>query len=72
MPLGLFKGERTYLVEPREGVTHFAMTEAFSGPLRRRLHEGNSGHDRILQHLRGLPQSRGGGADTRVKGRCWI
>jgi uncharacterized protein YndB with AHSA1/START domain len=33
MPLGLFKGERTYLVEPREGVTHFSMTEAFSGLL---------------------------------------
>lgn len=33
MPLGLFKGERTYLVKPREGVTHFEMTEAFSGPL---------------------------------------
>lgn len=33
MPLGLFKGERTYLIEPREGVTHFEMTEAFSGPL---------------------------------------
>lgn len=33
MPLGLFKGERTYLIQPREGVTHFEMTEAFSGPL---------------------------------------
>jgi uncharacterized protein YndB with AHSA1/START domain len=33
MPLGLFKGQRTYLVQPREGVTHFEMTEAFSGPL---------------------------------------
>jgi uncharacterized protein YndB with AHSA1/START domain len=33
MALGLFKGERTYLVQPREGVTHFEMTEAFSGPL---------------------------------------
>jgi uncharacterized protein YndB with AHSA1/START domain len=33
MPLGLFKGERTYLVQPREGVTHFEMTEAFTGLL---------------------------------------
>ena len=33
MPLGLFKGERTYLVQPREGVTHFEMTEEFSGLL---------------------------------------
>ena len=33
MPLGLFKGERTYLVKPREGITHFEMTEAFSGLL---------------------------------------
>lgn len=33
MPLGLFTGERTYLVQPREGVTHFEMTEAFIGLL---------------------------------------
>ncbi len=33
MPLGLFTGERTYLVEPREGVTHFEMTEVYSGLL---------------------------------------
>jgi hypothetical protein len=33
MPLGLFKGERTYLVEPREGVTHFEMTEDYTGLL---------------------------------------
>jgi uncharacterized protein YndB with AHSA1/START domain len=33
MPLGLFKGERTYLVEPREGVTHFEMTEEYTGLL---------------------------------------
>ena len=33
MPLGLFTGERTYLVEPREGVTHFEMTEEYTGPL---------------------------------------
>ncbi len=33
MPLGLFKGERTYLIQPREGVTHFEMTEEFSGLL---------------------------------------
>jgi uncharacterized protein YndB with AHSA1/START domain len=33
MPLGLFKGERTFLVEPREGVTHFAMTEVYTGPM---------------------------------------
>ena len=33
MPLGLFTGERTYMVQPREGVTHFEMTETFTGPL---------------------------------------
>ena len=33
MPLGLFSGVRTYLVEPREGVTHFEMTEEYSGLL---------------------------------------
>ena len=33
MPLGLFTGERTYLVEPREGVTHFEMTEKYTGLL---------------------------------------
>jgi uncharacterized protein YndB with AHSA1/START domain len=33
MPLGLFKGERTYLVQPREGITHFEMTEEYTGLL---------------------------------------
>ena len=33
MPLGLFTGERTYVVEPREGVTHFEMTEEYTGLL---------------------------------------
>ena len=33
MPLGLFSGVRTYLVQPREGVTHFEMTEEYSGLL---------------------------------------
>ena len=33
MPLGLFRGERTYLVEPLEGVTHFEMTEEYTGLL---------------------------------------
>ena len=33
MPLGLFTGERTYLVQPRAGVTHFEMTEVFTGLL---------------------------------------
>ena len=33
MPLGLFTGERTYRVEPREGETHFEMTEAYTGLL---------------------------------------
>ena len=33
MPLGLFSGVRTYLVQPREGVTHFEMTEVYSGLL---------------------------------------
>ncbi len=33
MPLGLFKGERTYRVDPRDGVTHFEMTEEYTGLL---------------------------------------
>jgi uncharacterized protein YndB with AHSA1/START domain len=33
MPLGLFTGARTYLVQPREGATHFEMTEEYTGPL---------------------------------------
>lgn len=33
MPLGLFTGERTLLVQPREGVTHFEMTEEYTGLL---------------------------------------
>ncbi|MGI9597630.1 MAG: SRPBCC family protein [Acidimicrobiales bacterium] len=33
MPLGLFKGVRTYLLDERDGVTTFSMTEEFSGPL---------------------------------------
>lgn len=33
MPLGLFTGKRTYLVQPREGVTHFEMTEQYTGLL---------------------------------------
>ncbi len=33
MPLGLFRGVRTYTLTPREGRTEFAMEEVFSGPL---------------------------------------
>jgi hypothetical protein len=33
MPLGLFNGERTYLLAERDGVTDFSMTEAFTGPM---------------------------------------
>jgi hypothetical protein len=33
MPLGLFRGVRTYLLEERDGATEFSMTEVFSGPL---------------------------------------
>ncbi len=33
MPLGLFTGVRTYLLEERDGATEFSMTEEFSGPL---------------------------------------
>ena len=34
MPLGLFKGERTFTLKPNgSGGTHFSMTEAFSGPM---------------------------------------
>jgi len=31
MPLGLFKGERTFLLTPRDGGVEFSMTEVFSG-----------------------------------------
>ena len=33
MPLGLFSGVRMYKVEPRDGVTHFEMTEEYTGLL---------------------------------------
>lgn len=33
MPLGLFRGVRTYLLEERDGATEFSMTEVFSRPL---------------------------------------
>lgn len=33
MPLGLFSGVRTFRIEPREGVTHFEMTEVYTGLL---------------------------------------
>ena len=33
MPLGLFKGVRTYHLTPKDGGTDFTMTEEFSGPL---------------------------------------
>lgn len=33
MPLGLFKGERTYQLIDRHGSTEFSMTEEFTGPL---------------------------------------
>ena len=33
MPFGLFTGERTYLVQPREGATHFEMIEVYAGLL---------------------------------------
>jgi uncharacterized protein YndB with AHSA1/START domain len=33
MRLGLFKGERTYRLDERDGATEFSMTEAFSGLL---------------------------------------
>jgi hypothetical protein len=31
MPLGLFKGVRTYTLTPKDGGTEFAMSEVFSG-----------------------------------------
>ncbi|MDH3194154.1 MAG: SRPBCC domain-containing protein [Acidimicrobiia bacterium] len=33
MPFGLFKGERTYLVEPDGAGSVFSMTELYTGPL---------------------------------------
>ena len=33
MPLGLFKGVRTYTLESRGSATEFSMEEVFSGPL---------------------------------------
>lgn len=33
MPLGLFTGERTYVLDERGGRTQFSMTERFTGPL---------------------------------------
>ena len=33
MPLGLFKGERTFTLEPEDGATRFRMREEYTGPL---------------------------------------
>jgi hypothetical protein len=33
MPLGLFKGTRTYLLEEKDASTDFSITEEFTGPL---------------------------------------
>jgi hypothetical protein len=33
MPLGLFRGVRTYTLAPHDGGTRFSMQEVFSGPL---------------------------------------
>jgi uncharacterized protein YndB with AHSA1/START domain len=33
MPLGLFRGVRTYTVDPAAGGSHFTMREEYSGPL---------------------------------------
>lgn len=33
MPLGLFRGVRTFTLTPRDGRTDFAMEEVFAGPL---------------------------------------
>jgi hypothetical protein len=33
MPLGLFKGERTFTLSPEAGATRFTMREQFSGPM---------------------------------------
>ena len=33
MPLGLFKGERTYTLTPAAGGTHFKMREEYTGPM---------------------------------------
>ena len=33
MPLGLFKGVRTFVLDDRDGTTEFTMTESYSGPL---------------------------------------
>ena len=33
MPLGLFKGERTYTLMPNSGGVSFSMTEIYSGPM---------------------------------------
>ena len=33
MPLGLFKGVRTFTLSPEDGVTRFTMREEYTGPL---------------------------------------
>ena len=33
MPLGLFKGVRTFTLEPEDGATRFVMREEYTGPL---------------------------------------
>ena len=33
MPLGLFKGQRTFTLTPEDGATRFTMREEFTGPM---------------------------------------
>ncbi len=33
MPLGLFKGVRTFALTPEDGTTRFTMREEYSGPM---------------------------------------
>ncbi|NQU37979.1 MAG: SRPBCC domain-containing protein [Actinobacteria bacterium] len=37
MPLGLFKGVRTFTLTPKGSATEFAMSEVYSGPLARMI-----------------------------------
>ncbi|MDR7084407.1 hypothetical protein J2X01_003716 [Arthrobacter ginsengisoli] len=39
LPLGLFKGVRTFTLTPHRGMTHLRVTEKFTGPLLGLLHK---------------------------------
>lgn len=61
MPLGLFKGTRTFELQERAGATEFSMTEVYSGPLAglitRSIPDMTESFDRYAESLKHAAES---------------